>query len=123
MTTSIYDRFTQSVDQFSASTVNRKLSAVLIWLPELVAIVISTALAVGVASLTGSTAATWVALVPALLAVLRLGWANLRNYRRVRAARRLRRQHEQPSEPVDEQPADVSELDRLITAEIAGGQS
>src|SRR5699024_12641763 len=94
MTTSIQTH----VDRFTRSEAHRRLSAELVWLPELVAITLSTVLAVGVSLLTGSTAATTMALLPAALSALRIGWANLQNYRRARAARRIRRQHHQSPE-------------------------
>jgi len=112
MTTSIQTH----VDRFTRSEANRRLSAVLVWLPELLAGAVSIVIAVVVASLTGSTAATVVALLPAGLAGLRCGWAYLRNARRVRAARRMRQQQHQSSERVatdDETP----DLVALITAE------
>jgi len=118
MTTSIQTH----VDRFTRSEANRRLSAVLVWLPELVAITLSTVLAVGVSLLTGSTAATSVALLPAALSALRIGWANLQNYRRARAARRMRRQHQQSSEASGDD-TEVVDLDELIAADGVGGQS
>src|SRR5699024_8160241 len=118
MTTSIQTH----VDRFTRSEANRRLSAVLVWLPELVAITLSTVLAVGVSLLTGSTAATSVALLPAALSALRIGWANLQNYRRARAARRMRRQHQQSSDASGDD-AEVVALDQRIAADGVGGQS
>lgn len=106
MTTRIEDR----IDQFSRSEANRKLSAVLWWLPELLTIAASVVLAVLIAAVVGSFLAAALALVPAVLAGLRiaaLAWLNRTRNRMVRAAAAERAQTAE----------DVSAAD-LVTLEV-----
>jgi len=119
MTTSIYDRVTQSVDQFSASTVNRKLSAVLWWFPELLVISGSGTVAGLIAAVFGSVLATVLACLPGLGAGLRIAASEWLSRERNRLAHVAAQQAAAPPE----QPAETEDNaegvpDRLVTLEV-----